>query len=201
MSSKSFYDNTYTSFSGADIVATITPVGGKPVVIGELQTISYSTHREVLPVRTLGRINPKGFTKGPRTIAGSLIFTVFDRHFIRRIINNGMVGTPYDNISSQNRLDFEKNLKMDEMPPFDVTIMFGNEHGRNSVLRIFGINIVDEGQTMSIEDIVTEQTMSYLAEDIYLLKYHQNIFYNHNLKNKFVKSVDILVDEGYYLFV
>ncbi len=163
------YTKTYTSFSGSDIVATITPVGGSTMVIGELQTISYSIHREKFPVRTLGRINPKGFTKGPRTIAGSLIFTVFDRHIIRKLIEKGLVGTSYSSIPELDKKDMMVNMKMDEMPPIDITITFNNEYGQRAVIRLYGITFIDEGQTMSIEDMITEQTMSYMAIDIEVL--------------------------------
>ena len=47
------YRETYTSFSGADILATFTPVGGTPVVIGELQAITYSINREKAPINFL----------------------------------------------------------------------------------------------------------------------------------------------------
>jgi hypothetical protein len=76
------------SFSGADIHATmvIPRIGengtiqedGEVLELAELQTISYSMHRENSPIRTLGHVNPRGFIKGARTIAGSMIFTVFN---------------------------------------------------------------------------------------------------------------------------
>jgi hypothetical protein len=141
----------YTSFSGTDIVATLAFPGKAPVVFGELQTITYSIHRDKFPVRTLGRINPKGFAFGGRTIAGSLIFTVFDRHAIISAF-----GSPFS--------------VTDELPPFDVTINLKNEYGDASVIRITGITIIDEGQVMSIEDILTENTMSYMATDIVLME-------------------------------
>src|SRR5688572_20434554 len=87
----------YHSFSGADIVAQIVIPGEKtPITLGELQTISYSTHRENTPVRFVGHVNPVGFVKGPRTIAGSLIFTQFHEYAFyrleqfRRSVDNGM---------------------------------------------------------------------------------------------------------------
>jgi hypothetical protein len=76
------------SFSGADIHATmlIPKIGedglltnqGDILELAELQTISYSMHRENSPIRTLGHVNPRGFVKGSRTIAGSMIFTQFN---------------------------------------------------------------------------------------------------------------------------
>jgi hypothetical protein len=169
---KSKYEKTYSSFSGTDIVASITPPGGKPIVFGELQTISYSIHREKFPVRTLGSINPVGFTYGGRTIAGSLIFTVFDRHIIKQAVSQmfipGSDSDPYG-VSTLDYEDMLQRMVTDEMPPFDVTITFQNEYGQSSTMSILGVTIVDEGQVMSIEDMLTENTMSYMAMDISLM--------------------------------
>jgi hypothetical protein len=68
------YTKTYTSFSGCDIVASI---NGK--VIGELQGITYSVSREKAPIYTMGSAEPRSFSRGKRGIAGSLVFTVFNR--------------------------------------------------------------------------------------------------------------------------
>ncbi len=72
--SVSDYTKTYTSFSGCDIVASF---NGK--VIGELQAITYSIVREKAPVYTMGSAEPRSFSRGKRGIAGTLVFTVFDR--------------------------------------------------------------------------------------------------------------------------
>lgn len=68
------YTRTYTSFSGCDCVCTF-----GNVVIGELQAISYSVSREKAPVYTLGSAEPRSFSRGKRGIAGTLVFTSFDR--------------------------------------------------------------------------------------------------------------------------
>lgn len=76
MGSNSFeqYTKTYSSFSGCDIVATF---NGK--VIGELQAITYSISREKAPIYTMGSAEPRSFSRGKRGIAGTLVFTVFNR--------------------------------------------------------------------------------------------------------------------------
>jgi len=74
MSVSSEYTKTYTSFSGCDIVASF---GGK--VVGELQAITYAVRREKAPVYTMGSPEPRSFSRGKRGVAGSLVFTVFDR--------------------------------------------------------------------------------------------------------------------------
>lgn len=68
------YTRTYTTFSGCDIVATF---GNS--VIGELQAITYSVSREKAPIYTMGSAEPRSFSRGKRGIAGTLVFTVFDR--------------------------------------------------------------------------------------------------------------------------
>lgn len=150
---------SYNSFSGADIVAGIdVPVikdgvtTFKHYIFGELQTISYSLYRPKRPVRALGYVNPKGFAFGPRTLAGTLIFTTFDRYVVYRALEDYGAAYYY--------------YLADEMPPFHVTITMANEYGQEAAIRIYGVTITDEGQTMSIQDIYTEQTMRYLARDI-----------------------------------
>jgi hypothetical protein len=153
----------FNSFSGADIVATIDiPGESGPKVIGELQTITYSIHREKSPVRALGFANAKGFTFGSRTIAGTLIFTVFNKHIMDRFRNN---------IMQNGQKDWRTmgNFVTDELPPFNVTITFMNEFGYVARMAIYGVTIIDEGQTMSIDDMITENVMSYMARDIELM--------------------------------
>ena len=147
-------DFIYTSFAGVDIVAELVLPSEKPMTLGELQTISYSVHRENTPVRTLGHVNPVGFVKGPRTIAGSLIFTVFNFYAFykldqfKRAISIGLYPLA------------------DMLPPFDVVITYSNEYGALSKMKLYGISIIDEGQTMSIDDLITEQTYTYMARGI-----------------------------------
>lgn len=68
------YTETYTSYSGCDIVCTF---GSQ--VIGSLQGISYSVTREKAPLYTMGNANMRSMSRGKRGIAGTLVFAVFDR--------------------------------------------------------------------------------------------------------------------------
>ena len=68
------YNRQYSTFSGVDIVATFADR-----LIGDLQGISFTSTREIAPLYTMGSKNPRGFSKGKRGIAGSLIFMTFDR--------------------------------------------------------------------------------------------------------------------------
>jgi len=148
-----------TTFTGADITA-VAYIHDQLKVLGELQTISYSIHREKSAVMLLGRIDPPCFTRGPRTIAGSLIFTVFEREVLEELINT----YPDDTVDN----DFSTIL-LDQIPPFDVTISFMNEDGYLSSMVIYGLEIVDDGQVMSINDMIIENVKSYKARGIDLM--------------------------------
>lgn len=150
---------TNNTFSGCDMVVTITvktSAGTISQYLGSLQTISVSTSQNKIPVRCLGDINAKDYVDGPRTIAGSLVFTVFDQHWSTDLRNKLVDLGIYTN----------RHTIADELPPFDVTINFENEYGYGSYMAIKGIRIINEGQTMSINDIYTENTYQYVAMDI-----------------------------------
>jgi hypothetical protein len=158
--SNSAYAHTDHSYSGCDIRAIVTDSRtGSSKIIGNLATISYSIHREVMPVRSLGRTYPKAFTRGQRTIAGTLVFTIFDRYALYDVAS---VKSKYDRGVGESA----HSLLGDQMAPFDVYCMFQNELGDVSQLNIYGIQLIDEGQVMSINDIFTESTHSYVAQDI-----------------------------------
>ena len=156
------YMKTYQSFSGYDMVCTIEmymPKGGTYTqVIGELQTITYSIHQEKSPVRCLGDMNAKGYVFGPRTIAGTLIFTVFDKHWTTKMEKEYLADAGVN-----------AHMLADEFPPFNLTISCANEYGHDAVCSIFGITLVNEGQVMSINDVFTENTYQFYATDVQYL--------------------------------
>jgi hypothetical protein len=54
----------------------------------------------------------------------------------------------------------------DQIPPIDITLAAANEYGSLAVMRIFGVEIMNEGCGVSIDDIVTEQQHTYVARTI-----------------------------------
>ena len=159
----SIYHATNASFSGCDIVATIeiAPTTGKKVyaTLGTLQTISYSIHQEKIPVRVLGNMNAKDWIFGPRTIAGSLVFAVLNKHWLVELYDE-----LYENAEMKG-----SHFIADEIPPFNITITFANEYGFDSKMVLYGVRIVDEGQTMSINDLYIENTYQFVACDINIM--------------------------------
>lgn len=51
----------------------------------------------------------------------------------------------------------------DQLLPFDVTLMGSNEYGIASTMRVFGLEILNEGSGISIDDTSNEVQMTYIA--------------------------------------
>lgn len=159
--------NGYNSYSGCDIVVTArlnTISGGngtskeKVYTLGSIQTLSVSTHQDKKSVRVIGSVNSLDYTLGPRTIAGSLVFAVFDQHFATEMFND------------LEKITGKTFFLPDELPALDLTITFANEYGRTSRMAIYGVRIVNEGQVMSVNDLYTENTYQFVATAMEPLK-------------------------------
>lgn len=177
------FTETYTTFSGADIVCSF---GG--TAIGALSGITWSVTREKAPVYTMGSPNPRSFSRGKRGIAGSLIFTVFDRPGLYSMLEDHQDDTSLKYFTRSSNVlpgagpnkhrgisPVEAQAKdvvssfpyyADQIPPFDVTITFANEYGQAATRSIYGLEILNEGSGASMDDIVIEETMTFVARDL-----------------------------------
>ena len=192
-------EQSYNSFSGVDITAVF---GTR--VIGSMQGISYSVTREKAPIYTMGSPDPRAFSRGKRGIAGSLIFTMFDRNaLLGEMVDQNVqfaaeksdprppglqagqstqsplgsaigglvgVGQIQEQESDIGAAGSQKEAATpwysDQIPPFDVTLSAANEYGAVSVMRIYGVEILNEGYGISIDDIVSEQQYTYVCRGI-----------------------------------
>jgi hypothetical protein len=162
----------YNSFSGADIKAAVyippakavedpndPQIGtdtGKFKVWAELQTLTVSSERPPGPVRTLGFANVRDYVRGVRTIAGSLIFTVFDRDVFADIYQK----SPHESLS-------EYPLYVDEIPQFNIIVTATNEMGVSAGAAIMGVTLTNYGTTYSIDDLMLEATYTYVAKYVH----------------------------------
>lgn len=157
----------YNSYSGCDIIVTARlnvltetkkELKEKIYTLGSLQTLSVSTHQDKKPVRVIGSVNALDYVMGQRTIAGSLVFAVFDQHFATEM---------FKDLEEATGKTF---FLPDELPALDFTITFANEYGRQSRMAIYGVRIINEGQVMSINDLYTENTYQFVATAMEPLK-------------------------------
>jgi len=145
------------AYTGCDVIAVFTfpeIIDAKPIVFGELSTISYSFYRDKFPIRAIGYSRAKGYTGGSRTVAGSLIFKLIDYSAINRFAH-----TLYKNLGNIS-------LMPDELPPFNCDITFVNEYGETTNQSIIGIEIAEGNQIISADELTISEQFSFVAQDI-----------------------------------
>lgn len=146
--------NRYATFSGSDTLAFMLFPGAKPILMGQISTVSYSTFRDKKPVNLINRINVAGFTNGNRVCAGTMVFTLINKHWVNDV---------------RTRVEWLNDylfIKPDELPPFDVMLISGNELGHTCVMKMYGVRLLDDAQVNSVEDLFTENQSGFICADI-----------------------------------
>ena len=96
----------------------------------------------------------RAYTRGARTFAGSLIFTMFDRDPLMELSQR-------DDI--QEAINPDEPFFVDQLPEFDIVINAVNEYGAMGTAIIGGITLTNYGTTLSIHDIYTEISYTYVS--------------------------------------
>lgn len=184
--SSQLFTQTYNTHSGCDIIPTI-----NGIVLGNVNGVSFSTTREKVPVYTMGSVDPVSYGRGKRGHAGSIIFTNFDRHALYDVklaskqtqrslqywrkgtdIPAGgrasILGPDFDvtDLSALGASTLDDANYSDQIPPFTLTLTGQNEYGSTMVMAILGVELINEGSGISIDDIVVETQMTFVARTI-----------------------------------
>jgi len=180
---------TYNTHSGTDIFATI-----DGILVANLNGISFSTTREKAPVYVMGSVDAVSFGRGKRGHAGSLVFTNFDRDALYDIKQgtfenkdtnmqkryfyyakktdlpaggrSKFLGKTLGDMSAHLGSELLAPNYSDQLPPFTITLTGANEYGNVSAMHILGAELINEGSGVSIDDIVTETQMTFVARAI-----------------------------------
>ena len=100
----------------------------------------------------MGYINTKGWARGRRTVAGTMVLTQLSTDVLASFLT-----------SSAFTSDLSKDsqyVKVDQLPPFNISMLFADEYGHMSYQRILGVEFVTSGNVHSIQDMLSEQTRS-----------------------------------------
>lgn len=54
----------------------------------------------------------------------------------------------------------------DQIPPFDVVLSAANEYGALSIMKILGIELMNSGYGVSVDDIVSEHSYTWIANSL-----------------------------------
>lgn len=159
---------------------------GKSAVIelDDVMTLSYSVFRVKVPVVTLGQNSVDGYGLGVKTVAGTMIRSVFMTDRLSEfqtncyLLNQEQIQERLDNLDGKmstgvplkDQLAFMK----DDLSYFNIYMVSVSEELKNYTSNapfmkqemIIGAMIINNGQTYSIEDLITESTFSFQAKAV-----------------------------------
>ena len=189
----SFRERSFNSFSGADIKAVFanTEIGtlqaisyaiqrekapiyvmgdpnprafsrGKRGIAGTLIFIMFDDHAlfETLEKSGVNKFVKRGNEFGPRE---------YEQDTVPQDFDTGAGPTDEGGVDQSvfaSNWSVEEAFYVDQIPPFDITIAAVNELGATASMIIWGVEILNEGYGISVDDMVSEQQMTYVARAI-----------------------------------
>lgn len=174
------------SYSGSDcrVFANYPDDPANTIELASVNTISISVYESKSPVRALGYRNVKGFTNSLRTIGGSMILTVVKDHPLRRLARKNKDNRPFSEDKNTKGIvevgGREINRLSTMLEPFNLKLVYVNEVQRNikgslnraennyieyAVSLLENIHIVNESIVSSVNDMVTEIAVQFVAEN------------------------------------
>lgn len=154
------------------------------IELDDVMTLSYSVFRVKVPVVTLGQNSVDGYGLGVKTVAGTMIRSVFMTDRLSEfqtncyLLNQEQIQERLDNLDGKmstgiplkDQLAFMK----DDLSYFNIYMVSVSEELKNYTSNapfmkqemIIGAMIINNGQTYSIEDLITESTFSFQAKAV-----------------------------------
>lgn len=77
--------------------------------------------------------------------------------------NTGLVGS---NVNGTDLVSQSQARLADQLLPFDITLVGANEYGKTTKMIINGVELMSEAGGVSIDDLVIEKQMSFIARSI-----------------------------------
>mgnify|MGYP001211440724 CR=1 FL=1 len=161
-----------------------------PVKLSSMATISVSIHEAKSPVRRLGERGVNGYTRGIRTIAGTIVFLVIEDHPLRALavkdpanLYSDLIGWSRDTTTKGvgSAESMNKDISFDNkistlISPLNIMLRYqtevaiykdeitGGVPGASMIIE--GVEFVNEGIVTSVNDMVTEVVCQFVAQDI-----------------------------------
>ncbi len=185
----------HTAVGGSDIQVILEfpsiTINGSPGMLHLTSAISvsYSVYRAKTNVYNIGQPLLAGLALGKKYVAGSIITVSWDIDEISEFVNEYIESK--ENIEktddfgrvTEQFADQELNVKgrslqsykqlhtvmRDDLTSFNMMFVMDDEYygaERVRCIKVYDCQFINNGQVMSINDIVTENTLSFIARDI-----------------------------------
>lgn len=111
---------------------------------------------------------------GNRFIAGKneVMPSVDDLNNATQLNDLGRVGggdaldETFDESNISGNYQLNQAWYVDQLVPFDIVIVAANEYGQSAQMRVYGVEILNEGSGFSVDDISLESQMTYVCRTI-----------------------------------
>lgn len=155
-------------------------------VAKDILTVSHSVSRSKLPVTNLGEASMSGMSIGSRIVAGSII-KLFSRYDSLSTYVKTFVATRWDKLNEKEKEDVSStgtsisfkefsDYMRDDISPFNIHLVntietllpkdFEKDASVPRVSSIIGATIINNGKVFSIENLITEETLSFIAKTV-----------------------------------
>lgn len=155
-------------------------------VAKDILTVSHSVSRSKLPVTNLGEASMSGMSIGSRMVAGSII-KLFSRYDSLSTYVKTFVATRWDKLNEKDKenisdtgtsISFKEfsDYMRDDISPFNIHLVstvetllpkdYEKDASVPRVSSIIGATIINNGKVFSIENLITEETLSFIAKTV-----------------------------------
>ena len=155
-------------------------------VAKDILTVSHSVSRSKLPVTNLGEASMSGMSIGSRMVAGSII-KLFSRYDSLSTYVKTFVATRWDKLNEESKknisdtgtsISFKEfsDYMRDDISPFNIHLvntvetLLAKDYEKDAsvprVSSIIGATIINNGKVFSIENLITEETLSFIAKTV-----------------------------------
>lgn len=120
-----------------------------------LNFLSWSKHRDKYPVVGHGKSRVRGFVYGPRTVAGSIGFSMMGRSAFANLIvqYNAWRGADTSSV----------HVDTDDLPPLDIHVSFVTPQGNFASMFLRAVVFLDESLNLSVRDSNLTEVYSWMA--------------------------------------
>lgn len=143
--------------------------------LGSVISISYSVYRDKKAVHSLGHKTINGFAHGPRYVAGTIIKTMFLEDDLilglqqlrQQLKETGRYADELAILNMSATPQSQSDLMLDDILSCDIIVLYASEYQEKMIKEIItGVTFINNGQVMSVNDMITETTISYIAQDV-----------------------------------
>ena len=182
--------STFESMSGSNTIIVLEfPTfegsgydGSVYVKMNSVTTLSWSVYRAKIPVTPIGENTVSGFALGNKTVAGHIIKTLTYADEFTSVVEyysklslEYKKNNYYENLGSKQPISLDSKYKItqknfdslmkDDLLPFNIHAYSISEYtGKIVKDSIYGCTIINTGQVQSIENLITENTISFMGK-------------------------------------